>query len=368
MGEFDLNIGAQVRCEDGKCGRLHKVVVNPDTQEVSDLILEKGFLLTEDRVLPIGSVEEATAQEIRLSITADELTHFEAYDEKVFEVPGPAWQQRGAYERGEAVKWTPMATPYGMVASRPIVPVVRQRVHEGISARETVVEQGTAVENAQGRGGTVDHVLVDADSGDIEYYVVHRGLLARPVIVPASEVQEVTEDAVFIDLSDDELDKLPRYRPPAKARVLTKLQERLDESPFDFSGAKAVLEGGVLQLSGTVADIAGKRRAEATARSIEGILDVENTLDTDTAIVARVTAALADDSRTELADIDVTSDRGVVTLTGQVDSAEIRDEAEEIAENQVGVMEVVNDLAIESDEDTAALERRAAGVVLGRQP
>jgi uncharacterized protein YrrD len=368
MSEFDFNVGAQVKCEDGKCGQLLKVVVDPEAQEVTDLIVERGFLLKDDRVLPIELVEDATADEIRLSITGDQLSHFEAYDEKAFEVPGPAWQQLGAYAKGEAVKWTATATPYGVVTSKPIVPKVRQRVHEGISAKETVVEQGTVVENAQGEVGTVDHVLVDPDSGDIEYYIADRGLLARSVVIPASDVREVTEDVIFVDLGEDELDNLPRYRPPAKASMLKKLQERLEAAPFDFSDVKAVLEGGVLQLSGTVPNVAGKRRAETTARSIEGVVDVENTLDTDTAIVARVTAALADDSRTELADVDVTSERGVVTLTGQVDSAEIREAAEETAENQSGVIEVINDLAIEPDEDTEVLERRTAGVVLGRNP
>jgi uncharacterized protein YrrD len=367
MSEFDFNIGAQVRCEDGKCGQLLKVVIDPEAQEVTDLIVERGFLLKDDRVLPIDLVERTTEDEIHLSITSDELSHFEAYDEKAFEVPAPASQLPGAYERSEAVKWTPIMAPYGVVTSKPIIPVVRQRVHEGISARETVVEQGTPVENVQGDVGTVDHALVDPDTGDIEYYVVDRGLLARSVIVPASEVREVTENAVFIDLGADELDELPRYRPPAKASILTRLQERLDAAPFDFGDVKTVLEGGVLQLSGTVPSIAGKRRAEATARSTGGVVDVENTLDTDTAIVARVTAALADDPRTQLADISVASDRGVVTLTGQVDSAEIREAAGEIAEQQVGVIEVVNDLAVESDEDTEALER-VAGVVLGRKP
>ena len=105
-----------------------------------------------------------------------------------------------------------------------------------------------------------------------------------------------------------------------------------------------------------VSDVPGKRRAEATARSIEGVVDVDNVLDTDTAITARVTAAVADDPYTELSEIDMGSDRGIVTLTGQVDSASIREKAEEIAAGQQGVVEVINDLAVEPDEDTPSLK------------
>lgn len=368
MSAFDFDIGAQVRCEDGDCGQLLKVVVDPETQEVTDLVVEKGLLLKEDRVLPVEVVEKTDEGNVHLSITSDQLGDFEKYDEQAFETPGPGWQQLGTYKKEEAVKWSTAVTPYGVLTAEPVVPMVRQQVHENVSLDETVVEQGTAVENAEGDVGTVDHVLVDSDSGDIEHLVVDRGLLSRSVVIPAAKVEEVSEETVFVDLDNDEINQLPRYRPPGEATVLAELQDRLETAPFDFEDVEAVFDGGILQLSGVVPDIAGKRRAEAAARSIEGVVDVENVLDTDTAIVARVTAALADDPRTELSEIDVGSDRGIVTLTGQVDSAAIREKAEEIAARQKGVVEVINDLAVESDEDSPSLKVRSMGVVVNRQP
>ncbi len=62
------------------------------------------------------------------------------------------------------------------------------------------------------------------------------------------------------------------------------------------------------------------------------------------------------------------SDRGIVTLTGQVDSASIRERAEEVADQQRGVVEVINDLAVEPDEDTPSLKTRSLGVVVDRNP
>jgi uncharacterized protein YrrD len=356
MAEFDFNIGARVMCEDGKCGRLHKVVVDRETQEVSDLVVEKGFLMKQDRVLPIELVDKATQNEIRLSVTGDQLSRFEAYDEKTVEVPSPPAQRADKYEKGEAVRWRAAAAPYGVVTSKPVVPMMRQRIQEGISAKKTVLEARISVENAEGDVGTVDHVLVDAESGDIEHVIVDRGLLARSVIVPASAIREITEETVFIDLSNDELDQLPRYRPPASSAMIAKLEQRLEDAPFDLGNVQVVMDGSVVQLLGTGPSIAGKRRAEAAARSIKGVVDVENKLDTDTAIEARVLAALADDPRTELADISAACDRGIVTLTGQVDNAEIREAAEEVAERQTSVVEVINDLAIGSDEDSELLD------------
>lgn len=44
MTGFDFNVGTAVHCGDGRCGRLTRVV-DRDAQEVTDLIVEKGFLL-----------------------------------------------------------------------------------------------------------------------------------------------------------------------------------------------------------------------------------------------------------------------------------------------------------------------------------
>lgn len=60
----------------------------------------------------------------------------------------------------------------------------------------------------------------------------------------------------------------------------------------------------------------------------------------------RVANALLEDPRTEEAIIEVANDRGVITLTGTVQSEEIRRAAEEIARDQ-GVISVVNELKVE---------------------
>ena len=57
--------------------------------------------------------------------------------------------------------------------------------------------------------------------------------------------------------------------------------------------------------------------------------------------------ALLEDPRTQDAIIDVASDRGIITLTGTVDSQEVREIAEEIARDNQGVITVVNELKVE---------------------
>ena len=57
--------------------------------------------------------------------------------------------------------------------------------------------------------------------------------------------------------------------------------------------------------------------------------------------------ALLEDPRTTEAILDVANNQGIITLTGAVDSEEIRQAAEEIARQQQGVLTVVNELKVE---------------------
>ncbi len=62
--------------------------------------------------------------------------------------------------------------------------------------------------------------------------------------------------------------------------------------------------------------------------------------------VDRVMDALYSDPRTSEAMIDVSNERGIVTLKGTVDSEEIRQAAEHIARQQEGVTIVINAIKV----------------------
>ena len=67
----------------------------------------------------------------------------------------------------------------------------------------------------------------------------------------------------------------------------------------------------------------------------------------DTAMTTKVKAALAADPGLKtLVDTSVRTDRGVVTLSGAVDSPELKQRAAQITANVPGVRAVRNDLAV----------------------
>ena len=68
MNKFDFNIGATVHCKNGKFGKLQKLVVDPKSMEITDLVVGKGFIRTEERIVPVSDVDCATDEYVMLSI------------------------------------------------------------------------------------------------------------------------------------------------------------------------------------------------------------------------------------------------------------------------------------------------------------
>jgi osmotically-inducible protein OsmY len=353
MAKFDFDIGTDVRCEGEVCGKLHKVVLDPHTLQVSDLIVERGFLQKKDLVVPVSVVEDAVEDHVQLTINRAELENYPKYREIEFQKPAPGWDQR--YHEGQTRCWI---SAYGAACEEVVVPMVRQRLHEGITSGRDVVERGTPVLHLEERIARVDHVLVDPETGQITHLVVRKGLIPYYPVVPFDKITAVGEDGVSLSLTEEELRELPRYRQREDAALRSELDERLERAGVDLSAVEMDVEDGVVHLAGRVADVSAKRRLEAAARSIDGVIDVENELDTDTTVAARVTAALNADPRTDIALIDVSSRQGVVTLDGRVDDPAVGQAAEEIAARQAGVVDVTNQLEVEPDADSEALRAR----------
>lgn len=355
MAKFDFHVGAQVHCTDGECGRLHKVVVDPHTQRVTDLVVERGFVLPTDRVLPADLVERTRNGDVYLGITENALKTYPEYREVEFTEPAPG-VKAGHYNKDDVRCWQ---NAYRLACSEPVIPLVKKKVHVGVDADLAVIERGTPVKNGQGTIGKVDHLLADAKDGEITHLVVRRGLIPYYPILPVSALQQVSDEAVTVDLTEKEIDDLVRYRNRSSEDIQAELADRMAKLGFDLNKIRVEVVGSVVQLTGWVPSIAAKRHAEAIARAVEGVLDVQNMLDTDLSISAAVIHALLTDPRTDVSEIEVTSEEGLVTLRGVVDGAQIRDVAAEIAAEQPGVLSVVNKLEIRADEYTAWLVVRS---------
>ena len=132
----------------------------------------------------------------------------------------------------------------------------------------------------------------------------------------------------------------------------------LADSTTDGLNIDVEVDRDKVQLNGFVDSQTQVDRAGEIARSIPGVVSVENNLKVsdgtrrtgeyidDKVLSANVKAALADDPLAPAAEIDVEVNRGVVSLGGYVDSNAERDAAVAVAKGVKGVQKVINNLEV----------------------
>ena len=161
-----------------------------------------------------------------------------------------------------------------------------------------VIQRGLPVISPDGREGRLDHLLIDAESGKITGLVLQNGVLfTSQKRVPGEMIESIAESGVYINSAPEELE--PYIREEDGERKLV--------------------------------DPTAKRVIEQDGFAAEGP-------------GYRVARALDDDPRTANAPIEVAFARGVITLSGVVDSPQTAAIAEAIAAAEPGVVAVVNEL------------------------
>jgi hyperosmotically inducible protein len=134
----------------------------------------------------------------------------------------------------------------------------------------------------------------------------------------------------------------------------------VEDSTTKARQIKVKTQHGVVQLSGFVNTSESKQRAEAIATDTEGVKQVHNDLEVrdtgktagerldDSVLTTKVKAALVGNKSTKAHEIKVTTLRGVVQLSGFVDSDDAKAEAAKVAANVNGVKDVENNLRVKS--------------------
>jgi osmotically-inducible protein OsmY len=153
------------------------------------------------------------------------------------------------------------------------------------------------------------------------------------------------------------------YVIPADSEISFNVTCSLSWSPsVDATRIHVAVDQGVVALSGTVDSYWQKHRAEEVAANTSGVTDVRNEL----TVAPTAPAALDEDIRREIratlernvtmngGQVDVDVKNGVVTLTGTVRDYATFQAAEEAARYTSGVLEINNNLTIESQPSEGA--------------
>lgn len=217
-----FKMGAEVFTADGtKVGRIKSVVMSPKTHEVTGLVVERGFLFTEEKVLPFNWVSRVE-QDNKVVLTEvkhafDNLPPFEEtlyIPRQEVEANHPDNVNTPAYYPYGSPGYYPDYFVSGLVTTAPLFddPDYVKAEVENIADDHVAVQTGAAVYGSDDRHvGNVEEVFASA-SGSIEHLLVSKGIFFQTrKLIPMAWVYTTGQNEVHLSVTNDMLERLPDY-------------------------------------------------------------------------------------------------------------------------------------------------------------
>jgi len=221
MHQEELKEGTSVFTSDGdELGEINRFVLDPDTKEVTHIVIQKGGLFAEDKVVPFDKVHSETDEGLVLSAEIQNYDDLPPFEETHFIEASDRNPEAGrtedypVYPRGPAYYWYP---PYGYLGD-PVyglgpygwpMTVTQQNIPAGTVS----LQEGTDVISSDGKHvGDVERLLVDDDSHKVTHILISQGLFFKDrKLVPANWISTVEEDKVQLNVASGLLESLPAY-------------------------------------------------------------------------------------------------------------------------------------------------------------
>jgi hypothetical protein len=193
---MDISINAQVSCVDGECGKTTRVILKPDREEITHLVVNNQSFPETEYLVTIDHVAESTVDQIRLNCSLEELSKMPIFD-KLEYVPAIM----SGFSGSPYSMW-PYSAPMGVYIS-----AEKEHIPEG----ELSIRHGARVNAVDGPVGRVDEFLVDPVNDHITHLVMREGHLwgQKDVTIPVGEIDHYKENTVYLKLNKQEIEKLP---------------------------------------------------------------------------------------------------------------------------------------------------------------
>lgn len=206
--------GAKVFTADGKhVGTIDRIVIEPETDEVTHLVVQKGFLFTKDKVIPMSLVGPATEDQVTLRENVDDLEKFPDFQESHFiSAERGKMPVREPRQRIRTVYWYPPIGGFGGYASYTIPPYVikTKNIPEGTVA----ITEGANVISKDGEHiGDIERIFTDPVENRATHLLISEGLfLKEQKLIPTRWLTRVFEHEVHLSVDAELVESLPEYQ------------------------------------------------------------------------------------------------------------------------------------------------------------
>jgi uncharacterized protein YrrD len=215
---MEIRTDAQVKtARDEVVGKVDRVVIDPRTLEVTHVVVQKGLLFTEDKVVPAEWIASTPENEVILkqdTVDVESLPDFEETHYLPVEEIDP---QSGAmavdyvarpYYWYPPVGVSPSGYPGPYMISAP-----RTETEQNIPEGTVALKEGAGVFDKNGdQVGNVERIYTDPSTLKATHFVLSSGLLFKErKLIPIHWVTIFEEDRVNLEVGAKFLERIPPF-------------------------------------------------------------------------------------------------------------------------------------------------------------
>ncbi|PSB14407.1 hypothetical protein C7B76_16300 [filamentous cyanobacterium CCP2] len=205
MDTLNIPLGASVECKDGSCGCSTHIIFDPIKRKACYFVVQSSELKRSDtdsdqRLIPVDYITEATSDSIHLNCTSHDLQKFEPFTESHFLKNE---QTITSSDEPSHYRFLPHVVP-SEIGNH----LVEQEL---VSAGNVSIHRGEAVAATDGFVGVVEELLIHPSNHKVTHLVVRRGRLwnKKELTLPVSAIDRVDQNTVYLKLDTNEIDVLP---------------------------------------------------------------------------------------------------------------------------------------------------------------
>lgn len=215
---MEIRAGVPVKtARDEVLGRVDRVVIEPWTLEITHIVVQKGFLFTNDKLVPFSWIASANEDEVTLKRDVTGIDDLPDFEETLYR------PLNGTDTEVDPVRSAYMARPYFWyppVGGAPLgfpgdygIPPARVEVEKNIPEGTVALKEGADVyDKDEQKVGKVERIIADPDARQTTHFVLSSGVLFQDhKLIPIHWVRAMEEDSVHLEVGSRFLNRLPPF-------------------------------------------------------------------------------------------------------------------------------------------------------------
>ena len=205
-------------------GHIDRVVMNPKTREVDFLVIRKGNLFTEDKVVPVALIHTAHEDLVTLQVEAPALAQLPEFEEVEYypyernqqgsdNVNHPGAGSFGGVAYAPPYFWYPNVGASAWATPMWSGPAYEARTKENIPAADIALSTGASIITSDDKNvGSVEEVITHGADKKASHFVAVHGLISKThKAIPVTWINSVSENQIILGVKAEMLDFLPEH-------------------------------------------------------------------------------------------------------------------------------------------------------------